>query len=569
MEYKGNPVSQGIATGEVYLFEPFVPKIEENYITSEEVDVKVQQYIDTRDKAKAELETLQEELRKKNSDKVGIISAHIDMLYDVAMNGEIEKHIRNNLLSPEYAIEKTYGKFARLLSRSKDKQIQERVADLKDIKLRLLRIWFNEPERSLASLEKDVIIVAHDLFPSDTVNLDRSKVLAIITEVGGNTSHTAIIARSYEIPAVLGVVEIMGHLSNDEVVIVDAVDGVIYTEPNEEMHELYMHKREVYLQNANEIKKYIDVEPIMQDGIKIDVNLNIGDATPEELAGSQYTDGVGLFRTEFLYMSKPYLPTEEEQFMAYRKVALEFGERPVIIRTLDVGGDKQLDSIEIPKEDNPFLGLRALRLCFANPEIFQTQLRAILRAACYGNLQIMLPMVGSLDDIYAAKEVISNVKEDLGREGVEFKADVPIGIMIEIPSIALMSDKVAKAVDFASIGTNDLCQYLTATDRLNPAVSKYYQSFHPAMFRIIGRVATEFTNAGKPLSVCGEMGGDIVAASVLIGLGVKKLSMSLASVAGIKKLITSLTFEKAKELAEYALSCDTSDDVEAYIKQNI
>jgi len=268
-------------------------------------------------------------------------------------------------------------------------------------------------------------------------------------------------------------------------------------------------------------------------------------------------------------MSGSCLPSEEEQFKAYRKVAIEFGDRPVVMRTLDIGGDKSIESMELPKEDNPFLGLRALRLCFEKPSLFKTQVRAILRAARYGNLWLMLPMVGSIDDIRKAKNFIDDVKVELADEGVDYKHDIPVGIMIEIPAIAIISDIVVNEVDFASIGTNDLCQYLTAVDRLNPTVSEYYQSYHPAMFRLIEQTASAFNAAGKPISVCGEMGGEPLAAAALIGLGIRKLSMGLSSVAIIKKIITGLTVDKAKTLAERIVKCVTADDVERYLKEEL
>jgi len=563
MEYKGNPVSPGIAIGEVYLYAPITPEIPEKTISPDEAEAATGRYSDLQKKTEEELIELKERLLlREEPDKAEIIEAQIGILHDVAMNAEIKKHILINLLSPECAIEKTYSKYVRLLSKAKDDQIRERVGDLLDIKTRLHRIWFDIPRQSLASLEKEVVVVANNLFTSDTAGIDRSKVLAIVTETGGSTSHSAIIARSYEIPAIVGIPNVIAGLEDGEPVIVDALEGVLYTSPDEAAYGLFEKKRGEYKEKAREIKRYLSVEPVTKDGIRIEVNLNIGSVAPEELAGSLYTDGVGLFRTEFMYMSGSALPTEEKQYLAYRKAAVEFGGRPVIIRTLDIGGDKQLDCFELPNEENPFLGLRALRLCFENVPLFKTQIRAILRAACHGNLWLMLPMVGSLDDIRAAGAVIEEVKKDLEREGAEYKPDVPVGIMIEIPSIALVADMAVKEVDFASIGTNDLCQYLMAVDRLNPEVSKYYQSYHPAMIRLIAQVVSAFNDAGKPIGVCGEMGGEPLAVAALIGLGIRKFSMGISSVPGVKKLITGLTLGQAKSLAEQALSCKAASEVE-------
>jgi len=568
MEYRGNPVSQGIAIGEVYRYIPFAADITARTISPAETEQAVAQYLDLREKAKAELLAIEETLRAKHSDKASIFAAHVDMLHDEAMNAEIEELIRDEHFAPEYAVEKVYGKFARLLAKAKDAQIRERVADLQDLKSRLHRIWLGVPERNLATLTKEVIVVAHDLFPSDTATLDRSKVRAIVTEIGGSTSHSAIIARSYEIPALLGVSEAMSRLQDGETVIVDAVEGVLHISPSEALQAQYEKKRKDYLEYTARLKQYRNVEPVTKDGVRIDIHLNIGSADPDELAGSLYTDGVGLFRTEFMYMSGPNLPTEEEQFQAYRKVALEFGTRPVILRTLDIGGDKQLESMELPREENPFLGLRALRLCFENLPLFQTQIRAVLRAAVYGNLWMMLPMVGSLDDIRSAKAIIADVKAELDCEGAAYQ-DVPLGIMIEIPAIAMVADLAAKEVDFASVGTNDLCQYLTAVDRMNPTVSKYYQSYHPAMFRIIAQAITAFQAEGKPIGVCGEMGGEPPAAAALVGLGMRKLSMGPSAVPRIKKLLTGLTLAHAQAMARQILTLSTAEEVECLLKEEL
>ncbi|MDR0722553.1 MAG: phosphoenolpyruvate--protein phosphotransferase, partial [Treponema sp.] len=297
--------------------------------------------------------------------------------------------------------------------------------------------------------------------------------------------------------------------------------------------------------------------------------LNIGGADEQELAGEAYTDLVGLFRTEFLYMGRDTLPSEEEQFTVYKKILQRYGRRPVTLRTLDIGGDKTLSSMNLPKEDNPVLGNRALRLCFTCPEVFKTQLRAALRASVFGNLWLMLPMVSSIDDIRRAKTYITEARGELDVEGVAYNKSFKIGIMVEIPSIAVIADLAAKEVDFASIGTNDLCQYLTAVDRMNPQTASYYQTYHPGMFRLIGTVVEQFNRAGKPICVCGEMGGDVLAAPVLVGLGMRKLSMGLASVARIKRVLASLTVAKAEELAGTVINLSTAHEVERYLNANL
>ena len=567
MKFSGNPVSPGIAAGPVFLYTPFKPQLEENLIPESAVEENIKKYEDLRDKAKAELDAIRAKLEVEDPEKAKIFAAHNDILFDDAMDEEIRDAITYDYYSPEWAIQKTYDKFIRILSKAKDEIIRERVADLRDVRSRLIRIWFNVPEKNLSTLEKPVVVVAYDLFPSDTATLDRSKVLAIVTEIGGPTSHSAIIARSYEIPAVLGFQDAMTLLKDDEEVIVDAVAGNIITEPDEATLTEYAAKREAYLIKAADTKKYKDVVAVTKDGVRIAVEQNIASADAMELEGSTCTDGVGLFRSEFLYMGREQLPTEDEQTDLYKKVLTAYGERPVILRTMDIGGDKKLDCMEMPKEENPFLGLRALRLSFANLPIFKTQLRAAFRASVNGNLWIMFPMVGSMDDIYRAKGIVEEVKAELKAEGIAYSENVKIGIMVEVPTIAVIADIAAKEVDFCSIGTNDLTQYSTAVDRMNPSVTSYYQTFHPALFRLIGHVVKSFNAEGKSVGVCGEMGGNPLTAAVLMGLGMRTLSMGIASVAGIKKLVTNITIPELEVLANKVVNMATASEIEEFLKK--
>ncbi len=569
MMIKGNPVSPGIAIGEVYLFKPFVPDIKKAGITRDEVNANIQKFHDAKSAAEAELESIVSHLEKDDPDKATIFLAHQAILTDITMEEEIVQMVTEELCSVDYAISRVYDRYIEIFENLEDELIRERAADLRDVCNRLLRCWAGVEEKNLAALEHDAIVVAEDLLPSDTATLNRKRVLAILTEVGGSTSHSAIIARSYEIPAVLGVPNALASLRQGSTVIVDALQGVVITDPTPAELQEYTKKLEEYRANVADTKKFLDAQPLTADGVRVDVQLNIGSAGKEELDGSRYTDGVGLFRTEFLYMGRAQLPGEEEQYITYRRVLETYGDRPVILRTLDIGGDKQLKSMQLPKEDNPFLGNRALRLCFTYPELFYTQLRAALRASVHGNLWIMLPMVASLDDIRRAKAMIEEVKADLTKEEIPFSPTYKLGIMVEIPSIALIADLAAQEVDFASIGSNDLCQYMTAVDRMNPALVDYYQSYHPAMFRLIGYVVEQFRRFNKPVGVCGEMGGDPLAAVVLVGLGMRKLSMGLASVAPIKKLLSVLTIQKSEELADTVKTLPTADEVKEYLKKEL
>ena len=568
MRYTGTAVSAGVVIGKVYLYERFVSDVSSSPAGTPAEEAA--HYLAARDAAQGELEALCQHFTELGDDeKASIFSAHLEILSDETMDEEIQVGISTGETSGPWMIRGVYEQYASMFEQLADPIIRERAVDLRDVCARLLRCWEGLPEQNLSALPEPVIIVTHDLVPSDTATLDRNNVLGIVTEIGGSTSHSAIIARSYEIPAVLGVSGIVSQLEDRQEVILDAVDGAILTGFDEEARSAYEAKRRETLRRQAHTKLYIDREPITPDGARIAVELNIASTEPQNLEYAKYTDGVGLFRSEFLYMGRSALPTEEEQFQAYRKVLMTYGSRPVILRTLDIGGDKPLDCLDIPKEDNPFLGNRALRLCFQHPDMFRTQLRAALRASVYGNLWLMFPMVASMDDIRQAKSCLESAKAELTAEGIPFSPDLKVGIMVEIPAIALLADQAAREVDFASIGTNDLTQYLTAVDRGNPEVCAYYQTYHPSLFRLIGYVVRSFAAQGKPVGVCGEMGGDPLAAAVLIGLGMRQLSMGAASVASIKQMILSTSCETAKALAETVCGLSTADEVRQYLKEHI
>ena len=568
MRYTGTAVSAGVVIGKVYLYERFVSDVSKCPMGTPAEEAA--HYLAARDAAQGELETLCQHFTELgDNEKASIFSAHLEILSDETMDEEIQAGISGGESSGPWVIRSVYEQYASMFEQLADPIIRERAVDLRDVCARLLRCWEGLPEQNLSALPEPVIIITHDLVPSDTATLDRNNVLGIVTEIGGSTSHSAIIARSYEIPAVLGVSGIVSQLEDRQEVILDAVDGAILTGFDEEVRSAYEAKRREILRRQAHTKLYIDREPITPDGVRIAVEPNIASAEPQNLEYAKYTDGVGLFRSEFLYMGRSALPTEEEQFQAYRKVLMTYGSRPVILRTLDIGGDKPLDCLDIPKEDNPFLGNRALRLCFQHPDMFRTQLRASLRASVYGNLWLMFPMVASMDDIRRAKSCLESAKAELTAEGIPFSPDLKVGIMVEIPAIAFLADQAAREVDFASIGTNDLTQYLTAVDRGNPEVRAYYQTYHPSLFRLIGYVVRSFAAQGKPVGVCGEMGGDPLAAAVLIGLGMRQLSMGAASVASIKQMILSTSCETAKALAETVCGLSTADEVRKYLKEHI
>lgn len=566
MILKGNAVSDGLAAGTIFVYQPFSVAAAESFCEPGQAAESLASFEEVKKNADAELQAICQKLEAEDPEKAKIFIAHRAILNDEAVNEEIAEGIRCDCWSPDWAIQKTYDKFIHMLKKSKNQLIRERAADLEDVRGRLLRIWYGVPESSLSALSAPVIIAARDLLPSDTATLDRDKVLAVLTEVGGSTSHSAIIARGYEIPAILGIPELLRNVSAGQSALVDALEGVVELDPAQDRIEEFVARRELYLASAAETKKYLGIEPVTADGVSVDIGLNIGSADEQDMKGEPYTNFVGLFRTEFLYMGRSELPAEDEQFEIYKRVLQAYAPRPVTLRTLDIGGDKTLLCLDLPREENPFLGNRALRLCFSRVDIFRTQLRAALRASVYGDLWLMLPMVGSIDDIRRAKGIIGEVKSELRVEGIEYSESFKTGIMIEVPSIAAIADMAAQEVDFASIGTNDLCQYLTAADRMNPDVAPYYQSYHPALFRVIRQVVSAFTAAGKPISVCGEMGGDKLAAAALVGMGLRKLSMGFASIAVVKRMLAGLTAAEAEEIAETVINLRTADEIEAYLK---
>ncbi len=561
---KGNPVSRGIALGKVYIYKAFKADVHESYFEAGREDEFFKKYQDAVKVAENELNSIVASMEEESPEKAKIFTAHIEILMDEEVEEGVQEMIYDNRTMPDYAVDEIYTAFANLLEKAKDPLIAGRAADLRDVRNRVLRILKGEKESNLSNLRENVIVVAHDLLPSDTATMDRNRVMGIITEVGGATSHTAILARGYKIPALLGVADATEIMSNGDNVIMDALAGKVLLEPEKKTIKEYQDKLVEYIKEESETSEYLDKIPLIASGERYSIGLNIGGTDPDE--SFKYADFVGLFRTEFLYMGSEHMPTEQEQFDAYRRVLSNAMGNPVTLRTLDIGGDKTLRYMVLPKEDNPFLGNRALRLCLDHIDMFKTQLRAALRASAFGPLQIMFPMVGTIDDIRAAKAVVEEVKQELREKGIAFDEKINIGIMIEIPSIGLIADLAAKEVDFASVGTNDLTQYLHAVDRMNPAITEYFQSMSPSMFRILGRIFAEFNKASKPISVCGELAGDHLGALVMFGLGLRKFSMNAANIGRVKRTLSLFTLEETENIAKKVQSLSTQAEVIAYVK---
>lgn len=506
---------------------------------------------------------------KMGKDNAEIFEAHLLMLDDPELIGEIEGKIKNESLNAEFAVKSTVETFVSIFEQMDNEYMRERAADIRDIGKRLLNNLLGVVHRSISDLEDKCIIVTKDLTPSDTAQMDHEKVLGIVTDIGGSTSHSAIMARSLEIPAVVGLGNISEVVKEGDLLIIDGDEGLVIINPDIETLQRYKDKHEKNEQAKQELKKLMDTESITIDGRKVELAGNIG--TPDNVLGvlKNGGEGIGLFRTEFLYMNKENFPSEEEQFNAYKAVLEGMRGKPVVIRTLDIGGDKKLSYLSIDEEMNPFLGYRAIRLCLDRKDIFKTQLRALLRASVYGNLKIMFPMISGLEELREAKAITWEVKQELIKEKIEVSEDIELGIMIEIPSAAVISDILAKEVDFFSIGTNDLIQYTVAVDRMNQKISYLYDPFNPAVLRLIKNVIDNAHKEGKWVGMCGEMAGDTRLTPVLLGFGLDEFSMSPSSILKVRKCITNFEYAKAKEVSDHILKLGTAREIENYIKENI
>lgn len=563
----GNPVSKGIAIGSAYIYKPYVADVIQNDITFDHVEENCMLFDRIREKVKTELDTIRQSMERNNKDQAKIIAAQIDILFDEEMEEEIKNAVKSDLVRLDWAIYSVFHKYCELLSKVPDQRMRERTADLKDVCHRMLRVYNDIPEQNLSQLSQPVVLVAEDLFPSDTAMLDRDRILAIVTEKGGSTSHTAIIAKSYEIPALLAVKDVVSILQDGQTVIVDAVKGELHTQVTVEIREKYARLQSAYMEERKETQQYLSKRCTTACGERVDILLNIGSANDQELEAKNFADGVGLFRSEFLYMGRYSLPSEEEQYEIYKKILLAFQGKPVTLRTLDIGGDKKVDSLTLESEENPFLGNRGIRLCFSYPDVFETQLRAAIRASEYGNLELMLPMVSSLDDIRKAKTIIRQIELEVMAEYPSLSPSYSLGVMIETPSLAMMADHVAREVDFASIGTNDLGQYALAVDRMNERVSEYYQPYHPALIRMLYSIIKQFKQADKPISVCGELGGDPLFVPALVGMGIRKLSMAASSLAPVKKVISNMEIVRAESMVQKLIQCQTHKEALAILEE--
>ncbi|MCH2607383.1 MAG: phosphoenolpyruvate--protein phosphotransferase [Pedosphaera sp.] len=560
---RGIPVSQGVSQGRVVVLNrsrivPAKAGFETDDQAGEEARFQTA-LAETRKQLTAVQERLRDEFGAKESQ---IFDAHLLVLEDPALMEEVGRQIRDEHHTPEYAFYTASEKYAEALSAVDDSYLSERAADIRDVTQRVLGNLMGQPQRAgVSDLTEPCIVVANDLTPSDTAQLDPAKVLGFVTEVGSRTSHTAILARSLQIPAVLGLGEAIEELKPGQTVLLDGFNGFVIISPSEQT--LFEYGQLVERQSSiEESLDEIRTEPAKTlDGHTIILSANIERAGDVEAVRKSGATGVGLFRTEFLFINRSDLPNEEEQFQAYKKVTESLAPEPVIIRTLDLGGDKLLSHVNVAAEMNPFLGWRAIRLCLEEKDLFRTQLRAILRASAFGDLKIMYPMVSGMDELDAANVLLDECRNQLRAEGVEFAENLEIGVMIETPSAAMIADSLARCVQLFSIGTNDLIQYSLAVDRLNEKIAHLYEPTHPGILRLI-KATVDAGQAQKIWTgVCGEMAGELAMVPLLIGLGVTELSVVPSLVPRVKMLIRSIEMAKARELAEFALNCDSPGEI--------
>lgn len=533
---KGIAASNGYAIGQVFIKEDKKISIVERVIEDlEEEKNRLQNAIKS---SKEQLTKIKEKAEKElGSDKAAVFESHIMLLEDPEFTGAVAMNIESGKINAEKALSDVIEMYMGIFAAMEDEYMRERAADIKDVGNRILSNLAGRGENALENLNENTVIVAHDLTPSDTAGLDKSKVVGFITNIGGRTSHSAIMARTLEIPAVLGLKDITENVKNGDIVIVDGYQGTVLINPNEDTILEYRKKKEDYEKEREELKKLINVSTVTKAGKHVEVVGNIGKPEDIHQVLENGGDGVGLFRTEFLYMDRNDMPSEEEQFEAYKYVAEKTEGKPVVIRTLDIGGDKKLPYLPLPNEMNPFLGYRAIRLCLDRKDIFKIQLRALLRASAYGNIKIMFPMIASLEEFLAAKEVLKECMDELRNEQKDFNENLEVGMMVEIPAAAIYADELAKHVDFFSIGTNDLIQYTLAADRMNEKISYLYNPKHPAVLRLIKMTIDAAHKEGKWCGMCGEAAGDEDMIPILVGYDLDEFSMSATSILKAKQII--------------------------------
>ena len=566
--YTGIGASAGIGIGSAVIVKE--PSLAYDNKAVSDVDAEKQRLTDALHKCIAKTQAMADDMKERVGEKEAeILEGHVLLLMDPEMTGQMESSIADDKMCAEAAVEKICDYYMQMFAGIDDEMFQQRATDVCDIKTRLLKILLDVEDVDLASVPEGTVLVAEDLTPSMTAGINPKNVTGILTEVGGKTSHSAILARALEIPAVLSIPGITEEISNGDNVVLDGSEGQVYVNPDEALQAEYEQKRAAYLEEKAALAQFIGKETVTADGVKVELCANIG--KPEDALKVVECDGegIGLFRTEFLFMDRPQIPTEEEQFAAYRKVAETLEGKPVIIRTLDVGGDKEIPYLALEKEENPFLGFRAIRLCLKREDLYRPQLKALLRASAFGQIKIMIPMVTCIEEIREAKALIEEIKKELDEKGIAYNKEIKVGIMVETAAASLMADVFAKEVDFFSIGTNDLTQYTMSVDRGNEKVSYLYSTFNPAVLRSIRNIIKCGREAGIMVGMCGEAASDPMMIPLLLAFGFNEFSMSSSAILKARKMITGYSEAELQAVADKAMSFVSAKEIENFMRDFI
>lgn len=567
--FKGTNASAGIGIGKAAII-----KENELVIRPEKVidgAAEVERFKGALAETIAQTETLAADLATRVGEKEAeIMQGHLMLLNDPMLTNEIESAITGDNVCSEFAIETVCTMYADMFASMDDELMQQRATDMRDIKVRLQQVLQGVKPVDIAALPEGSVIVAKDLTPSMTAGINPANVAGIVTEMGGRTSHSAILARALEIPAVVAVPGILGQVEDGAEMIVDGSEGVVLAAPSEEEKAEYTAKRDQFLREKKELEQYIGKPTVTRDGVEIELVANIGNPDDVEKVLQYDGEGVGLFRTEFLFMDRTAMPTEEEQFEAYKKVAIALNGRPVIIRTLDIGGDKEIPYMGLQKDENPFLGYRAIRFCLdRKDDVYRPQLRALLRASAFGQIKIMIPMVTCIEEIREAKALIEEIKKELDEKGIAYNKEIKVGIMVETAAASLMADVFAKEVDFFSIGTNDLTQYTMSVDRGNEKVSYLYSTFNPAVLRSIRNIIKCGREAGIMVGMCGEAASDPMMIPLLLAFGLNEFSMSSSAILKARKMITGYSEAELQAVADKAMSFVSAKEIENFMRDFI
>lgn len=566
---RGIPASAGVAIGKGFFLSRALPSSVKSTVPREKVEEEVGAFLRAVGRSKEQIRAIRDGVKDHSSEHYQILSVHLALLEDSMLVDQTVRLIRENQYKADWAFNKVLQNLLETFHRIEDQYLRERGHDLRQIGHRVLENLAGRPVDSIASIREPVIVVAHDLSPADTAQILKSPVLGFATDVGSKTSHTAITARSLGIPAVVGVARMTEEYAESDEIIIDGEEGIVILRPTPDAVREYADRRKAYLLRIRDLAKFARLPAVTRDGRTLKLHANIEFPEEAEAALRSGAEGIGLYRTEFLFLNRKDLPSEEEHFLTYRRVAERFARHPVTIRTLDLGGDKFASQIDLAEEMNPAMGLRAIRFCLKEKEIFKQQIRAILRASAHGMIRMMFPMISGVGELRAALAVVEEAKGELRKRRVSFNKEIPIGIMVEIPSAAMVADLLAKETDFFSIGTNDLIQYALAIDRINEHVSYLYEPLHPAILRMIRRIVDGAHDAGIPVSMCGEMAGEPVFTYVLLGLGLDELSMNATSIPRVKRILRKAAAYEAREFVGDLLLRGTAVEIGKLLRKKL